>query len=244
MIFTGALNKFFHKIMLIYSIDINFFYETVYYSRDINGFVISAFDIPFFLLILLWIHRLAYDYTHRLRFFPHITLPFFFIWILSLAGLYSPDIALPIKISVLWLMFKSWLVFIYLSNNIHNRKTIVLLIGVLLISGLLQSIIGIGQYINNGPLGLEILGEGSGAMQTNQEGRIRVYGTIGHANKMALFLVTLLQLNITYVFLLLPEQYRYLSWMYKIPFLPMLLTLIIDLFQRWMDIVFIRRNFK
>ena len=215
--------------LLPLEISINFLYEETWYKRPINGFVISAFDIPFFLLMLLWLHRLSYDYTLQVRLFPHITLPFCCIWLLALVGLYSLDTSLLIKVSVLFLMFKSWLVFIYLSNNIYNQETVLLLVGVLLLSGLLQSMIGIGEYINNGPLGLEILGECTGDLQKNQEGRARVCGTVGgHANKLALFLVTLLQLNMTYFFIRFPKQYRYMRWMYQLPLLPMLLTLLLS----------------
>ena len=211
--------------LLPLQMDINFLRESVHFRRPIQGFVISGFDVFFFALMLLWIYRLSINHTLRINFFPHVTIPFFLMFVLSLAGLSPAAVSFHVKVSVLWLMFKSWLVIIYLANNIDDQKLLYLVVGILLLTGLFQSMVGIGQYAKGGPLGLGFLGELS-SLKSGQAGISRIGGTIGHANKMALFLGTLLQLNMACLFPLFPKSYKKLQWMYTVPFVPMLLTLL------------------
>ncbi len=212
--------------LLPLEINVNFFYETVHYRRPVEGLVLSAFDVPFFLLMLLWMFRVINDYRIRISFYPHITWPFFFMWILCLAGLYPAAVSFPIKISVLWLMFKSWLVLWYLANNIKDRETVYLLVGVILLSGFFQAMIGIGQHLKGGPLGLGMLGEQE-ELHAVQAEISRIGGTIGHPNKLALFLGTLLQLNLSWFFTRFPENVRSIRFLYLLPFCPMLMTLLL-----------------
>lgn len=134
------------------------------------------------------------------------------------------------QFSALWMLAKNWLVLIYLSNNIDDRDTLYLVISVLLLGGLFQGVIGIGQYINGGPLGLEFLGEKSGdtALKSAQAGIGRVSGTIGHPNKMALFLGSMLQLNLSCLFARLPDKFKRYRWLFFVPLTIMLFTLLVS----------------
>lgn len=213
--------------LLPLSINVNLIREKVEFSRPINGFIVSAFDIPFFLLLMLWLYRLTNNYNIRVKIFPHITFPFFLIWIFALVGLYLTSVSLPIRIAVLWTVLKGWLILIYLANNINQKKTIYLLIVILLLSGLLQGGLGIAQYINKGPIGLGIIGESDKELQLSQTGAVRVGGTIGHANKFALYLEVLLQLNLTLFFVRFSHDFIWLQWLRFVPFTAMLIALLL-----------------
>ncbi|CAK8716719.1 O-Antigen ligase [Candidatus Electrothrix gigas] len=212
--------------LLPLEINKNFFRESIWYGRRIDAFVIWGYDVPFFLLVLFWLYQLSSDYTLRVYLFPHITIPFILILLFAFTGLYMTDVTLPIRISVLWLVVKSWLIVLYIGNNVKDKETIYLLVGVILLTGLFQALIGIGQFVTKGPLGLGFMGE-LGGLKSGQADISRVGGTIGHANKMALFLGMVIQLNMGYFFSRLPETSRNLRWMYIIPLAPMMLTLLL-----------------
>ena len=214
--------------LLPLAVNIVFSYKSVGYTRQINGFMVSAFDVVFALLLLEWLYRLIANYRMRISFFPQITIPFFLIVIFCIAGLYPVDTTLTIKISAIWKLSKCWLVIIYVANNIDSQEKIYIVVGAILLSGLFQGLVGIGQYITNAPLGLEFLGERT-SFWGAQEGVSRVGGTIGHPNKLALFLCVLLQLNISTFFARFPKNSKwYLRLMYLPPFIPMLFTLLVS----------------
>ncbi len=211
------------------AIENNFYYETALFAREFNGIIISAFDLFFLILMLLWSWRLITDYTLRVNFFPQISVPFLLFWGFSFAGLCLTDISKHMIISTLWLLTKNWLILLYLVNNTSDKQEMFYIaIAMLLLTGLFQSLIGIGQYFNNGPLGLEFLGETSSL--TEVKGDIsRIGGTIGHPNKLALFLGSLLQLNLACFFVRIPDKSKqYFRWIYILTFAPMLITLIVS----------------
>jgi O-antigen ligase len=144
--------------------------------------------------------------------------------------LHYSNALLPVKVSAIWEIFKKWLLIIYIANNLNNNKIIYLVIGSLLLSGLCQSLIGTGQYIKGGPLGLGMLGEIYDELYLEvQAGIRRSSGTLGQPNQLALFLGPLLQLNLSYFFARFPNDSKwYLRWMYILPFVPMLFTLFVS----------------
>jgi O-antigen ligase len=203
-------------------------YTPLYRIQEIEGFAVYGFDIILFVLISIWIYRLTLS-NKRIFFFPKVTIPFIFIFSAAFFGILNAELSLTIKISSLYEMFKCWVVFLYISNNLSDSKTVYLIVGAILLSGLFQSLVGISQYITKKPLGLQFLGEPSSLMidQSDSTGsNSRIGGTMGHPNKLAIFLGIILQLNMACLFAKFPVNMQWhVRSMYIISFIPMLFTL-------------------
>ena len=97
------------------------FLEPAAFSWPVSGFRISIFEVAFFSLMISWLIRLAVDIRLKVRLFPWVSIPFLLIWCLSLAGLNSVSMPGIVKFSNLWLIFESWLIFLFFANNIRDR---------------------------------------------------------------------------------------------------------------------------
>jgi hypothetical protein len=63
--------------ILPFVVNVNFFFQEVYYHRPLYGFAVSAFDIAFFILIASWIYRLSILFNEKIFFIPNVSIPFF-----------------------------------------------------------------------------------------------------------------------------------------------------------------------
>jgi O-antigen ligase len=177
-------------------------YIIVPFTRPISGFQIRAFDIPFFLLMLFWMFRLVRDPREKIRFFPWMTIPYLMLSLFCYISLTQIAVHPAVKAGTLFLVIKNWLIFLYVANNLKDRCTVYFVIGMILLTGLIQAVIGMGQYAKGGPLGLELLGEqGVLTAKAGLATLSRVGGTIGHPNKLALFLTFILEINIALFFI-------------------------------------------
>ncbi|MEW5726120.1 MAG: O-antigen ligase family protein, partial [Thermodesulfobacteriota bacterium] len=192
--------------------DVNLFYQEVPgVRRPINGFPISIFDIPFLTLIGLWFLRLSVNQWAKVRFFPNFTIPYLawtFLVLLSLAS--AGNVPSLVGVAVIWSMFKNWLIFLFLANNVNDQKTLFLAIGLFLLGGLFQSGIGLLQLVAGSDLSLGILGENARravfVMRSGAGAVSRVSGTMGHPNQLAIFLGPLIP--VAFALLLVPGWYR------------------------------------
>ena len=178
------------------------FLEPAAFSWPVSGFRISIFEVAFFCLMISWLIRLAVDIRLKVRLFPWVSIPFLLIWCLSLAGLNSVSMPGIVKFSNLWLIFESWLIFLFFANNIRDRRTVFNIVAVLLLAGVVQSILGLAQYVSGGSLGLQIFGESKSynvysLMMAGTEVISRVSGTFGHPNSLAGYLVMLVLINLS-----------------------------------------------
>lgn len=182
-------------------------------STPIYGFKLVAIDLPFFLLLGAWLFRLVTGRQAGPRLYPRITIPFLLIFSLSWAGMARSSMPEVYLFSSLWLTAKHGLFFLYAANNLRERKKIVLVLVLLLASGVIQSLLGLAQHLSGGTLGLEIFGEAEKSyfvMKTGRETVSRVAGTLGHPNKLAVYLGMLLQVNIALFFAPLKQRQRVL----------------------------------
>jgi len=178
-------------------------FHPIYLESDtfiwpVRGFRISIFEVVFFCLMISWLVRLAADPRLKTNLFPWISVPFLLIWCLSLAGLSRTPMPDIIKFSNLWLLFESWLIFLYFANNIRDRQTVLNIAAVLLFTGVLQALLGMAQYVSGGLLGLQVFGETKSynLMEAGTEIISRVTGTFGHPNNLAGYLVMLVLINL------------------------------------------------
>ncbi len=172
--------------------------ESATFIWPVRGFRISIFEVVFFCLMISWLVRLAADPRLKTNLFPWISIPFLLIWCLSLAGLNGIPMPEIIKFSNLWLLFESWLICLYFANNIRDRRTVFNITAVLVLTGVLQALLGMAQYVSGGLLGLQIFGEPKSynVMEAGSEIVSRVSGTFGHPNNLAGYLVMLILLNL------------------------------------------------
>lgn len=175
-----------------------------YYSspffREINGFQVRAIDVPLGLILIFWLVRLLWT-KKKIQLHLWMTIPYLIIFILCITSWTGRTVPPAIKAGSLFLVIKNLALFLYLANNIKKRHLVFGLVGILLLNGSLQALIAIAQYVTGGAIGLQMLGEvdvfstaAGGATVT------RVGGTIGHANKLALFLAFIIEINIALLF--------------------------------------------
>lgn len=172
--------------------------ESAVFPWPISGFRITIFEVAFFFLFLSWMFRLVMNPALKVRFYPWITIPFLLIWGLSLAGVSRVPMPGVIKVSNLWLLLESWLIFLYFANNIRDRRLVFNIVAVLLLTGVLQSFLGLAQHASGGLLGLQVFGETKSynVMAAGTEVISRVSGTFGHPNNLAGYLVMLVLINL------------------------------------------------
>jgi hypothetical protein len=178
-----------------------FGYNTVPFYRALNGFQVSAIDFPLALVLLFCIIRLLWT-KEKIQLYPWITFPYMLIVAFAITSWIGRSVEPVVKAGALFLLLKNPATFLFLANNLKNRRTVFIIIGILLLNGGLQSLIAAAQFIKGDMLGLEILGEASVfSADTGSASVLRVGGTIGHANKLALFLAFLIQINIAVLFI-------------------------------------------
>src|SRR5665648_499303 len=209
------------------------FIEPAAFSWPVSGFRISIFEVAFFCLMISWLIRLAIDIRLKVRLFPWVSIPFLLIWCLSLAGLTRAFMPGIVKFSNLWLVFESWLIFLFFANNIRDRRTVFNIVAVLLLAGVVQSIVGLAQYASGGSLGLQIFGESNSYsiyshMMAGTEVISRVSGTFGHPNSLAGYLVMLVLINLSLFWAPISERVKLALW----PTLLLMSTALILTFSR------------
>lgn len=193
-------------------------FKTLLYSVPISGFRISLFDLVFFYLFISWIFQLSKIRGMSIKFFPSFLLPFIgILFFLMLSSIASP-IPFVIKIAYLWYAFINLLVFIFFANNLKDAKTIKILIIATIASGVIQSLLAIGQYFTGSTFGLEILGETERSYSLMTMGTTtvgRVAGTLGHPNRLSSFLGWVLTLNLAILFTL-EKKREYILYIFSL----------------------------
>lgn len=192
-------------------IDAHFMHHPLAFeTRPIWGIKVHVFDIPFLVAIVLWLTQKIKNPDMRIRMYAWFTIPMALIWVLMLASsLNAEGIPSITRFSMLWLLFKDWLIVIYLANNIRDAKTLFIVIALILASGVLHSLVGVLQYGAGSSLGLDLLGENESTLFNMRVGGgtvSRVGGLTGHPNNLAFFLAGLLLINLSLI--LSPLKWR------------------------------------
>lgn len=193
--------------MFIFLIPVGLRFHPIYYQLSIftpiAGFSISMWEGPFFILFLSWLVRRTIDPRAKVDLVPWFSIPFLLIWIISLAGMYRSLMPIGITLSLEWKFLESWLVFIYLANNIKKGETLLLIALVLVATIIPQVVTGFLQEVSGGLLGLGVFGEAESGVQNELVGFqsiSRVGGTIGHPNSLALYLAMVIPICVALLF--------------------------------------------
>lgn len=199
-VLTGDVKRFFLAI-LVFALPIQLDI-TIRHSGHLGGaagFIISLFDITLAILYVLWISELVRN-KRKINFFPSISLPFFLligIATLSMVNASSPKLSLFEIVQVL----KMYLGFLYIVNNIKNRKEIQFVIVFLLLGLFLESVLGLAQYKFDRPFVPSILGgpEKLGYIRLG-EPLSRISGTWASYNDFAWYLTFMLPISMSLLF--------------------------------------------
>lgn len=219
--------------VVLMSVYLNFhplFIQGELHPWPVGGLRISIFEVAFFLLLVSWFFRLVTDSSLTIRLYPWISIPFLFIFVFTLASNSRAVMPGVIKISTSWLVLESWLIFLYFANNLTSPRIIYKVVAALLLTGALQSILGVLQHVTNSSLGLTFFGEAKSILHDPVGGEFisRVAGTFGHPNNLAGYLNLIIQINLALLFAPLARFYKKLL----LPLLALTATTLILTYSR------------
>ncbi len=169
-------------------IDMNF-YHTFEEQAGAHTMGVSAVDIFALMLFFLLILELAGKRKTTFYFYPRLAIPtILYIEVCVLTLLWAPRMDLAVM--QIYTMLKLFFLFLVLANHIRDVQDIRLLAWALAFIVGLQSFIGVLQMIKGGTLGLAFFGEP--VIREEGAGPWRVMGTLGHPNRLGMFLEILL----------------------------------------------------
>jgi O-antigen ligase len=171
------------------------------------GFTIYAAFLPLFALFFTWIYR---------RVTRKEPMPISTVGLWPLCGLFSmAAISLSVASSRMFAAFDLWslvfmiLIFIYTSSEIRQVRELRLVLVLLILTGVIQAVIAVGQNLTGSSLGLEF----AGARQfiAGYLGLLtltRVTGTLGHPSALSEYFDLILPLSFAMLFLPMSRRLR------------------------------------
>ncbi len=193
-------------------------YHPIFYHKPgvhwpVVGLKISLFDIPFFILFVLWLYRLTTNPQERIYFYPWISFPYLSILALAIAGSSRNLAPTIVFLTCLGLIIKNWLVFLFIANNLKKPQIIYAVTAVLILTIIPEIIIGLLQYVKGGMVGLEFLGERKSMMEVamGDAGQaFRITGLFTSPNKLAAFLHMILPVTLALVFAQIDQWWKFI----------------------------------
>jgi putative inorganic carbon (HCO3(-)) transporter len=191
---TGDVRRFL-MVAIVFaiplSIDINFRHS---FEEQAGAATmgIALRDIFMLLLLLWWLVEIVTSEERPVHFFARTTVPaivYFEACLLTL--LWAPRMDLAVLEIVQ--MIKVLLLYFIVANQIRDKRDIQLICWTLVASVCFESVIAILQMITGKSLALGFLGE-TQITSRDTEKMMRVGGTLGHPNRLALYLELLLPL--------------------------------------------------
>ena len=170
-------------------IDVNF-YHNFRNQAGAHTMGISAIDIFVFILFFLLIFDTVTQKSRRdIHLFPRISVPaVLYIQVCILTLLWAPKFDLAIMEIVE--MIKLFFMYLILANYLQRPDDLKQIVWLLALTVGLQGVIALLQTLTGGTLGLAFLGEAD--VSGPGVGPWRVMGTLGHPNRLAMYLEILL----------------------------------------------------
>lgn len=177
-------------------IDMNFISEYVEQAgaKSIN---LSLSDVLLLMLYILWFVEIFTTKNTGIRLFPRTTIPAIIYWEIALLSL-TQVTKMNIAVFELYAMFKAFLMYLYIVNNVKDWNDIKIIAWIFMVTVILESVIGILQYTTGSSLDLKFFGE-LGA-EAGEDDLRRVGGTLGHPNRLAMYLELFLPLSVVLFF--------------------------------------------
>lgn len=173
------------------TIDVNFMnvFENQAGAHTIG---ISLQDIFVILLIFLWLVEAASKEGVAFHFYPRLTIPaILYIEACLLTLLWAPRLDLAAMEIVR--MVKVFILYFVIANQIRDRNDLKLVAWALIASLVFEGSVAVLQMIKGGTIGLAFLGEAY-LPDIDRSKLWRVMGTLGHPNRLAMYLEMLLPL--------------------------------------------------
>lgn len=155
---------------------------------------ISLTDIFLLGLFLIWIVELASEDRPYAVFFARLSIPaILYFEAAALSMLWAPR--LDLAFMEVFRMFKVFLLYLILINHIRDKQDLRLAVWALMGTVAFEGLIAGMQIIKGGRLGLAFLGEAP-PDPDGDSSMWRVMGTLGHPNKLATYIESLLLLSV------------------------------------------------
>jgi putative inorganic carbon (HCO3(-)) transporter len=167
------------------------------------GYMVSVFDVALGALYLIWLIDILRKKSMKVNFFPKISIPAFFLILMgavSMAFARFPDLSRFELIEVV----KMYFCFLYLANNIKNKRDVQLVVLFLLLGLALEGVLGFLQHRYGDPYWPTTLG-GTKKIQGS-----RIYGTWRSYNDFAWYLGLVMPLSFSILFSKIKPIYKFL----------------------------------
>jgi putative inorganic carbon (HCO3(-)) transporter len=214
-------------LVVPFNSDIIFNYR--FHPGGAKGWTISLIDIPLIALYLLWLFENLNHQKKSINWFPAFTVPFFGFISISLLSLLQANYV-ELGLFQILLLIKRFLLVFYIANQVNDERTVKWILIALFLGCLLQSGIGLAQYMKGGKIGLYLLGERPDDIDLLSTGAFenlaRVTGTFWHSNGFAFYLQMIIPLGIGVILLGSNGTYRIsISILMIFGFIVLILTL-------------------
>lgn len=164
------------------------------------GYVISAYDIVLAALYILWMAEIVRKKNIKINFFPQVSIPAIFLFgIASISMIFAsyPNLS---KFELIE-MFKMYLSFLYLANNIKSKKEVQFIIAFLMLGLSFEGLLGFAQHRYSEPFFPTALGGPHGIDS-------RISGTWGSYNDFAWYLTFMLPIALSMLFSEIKPVYK------------------------------------
>jgi len=182
-----------------FKIDFYLIFKPTYFIQSF-GLPVTAFDVVLTILTLYLCLQVLQG-KHKFRFYPSISIPALVYLVLSgISAFHSADLSL--SFSVIILMIKSYIAFLFFANMIKTEKNLLLVVFALVCGVMLQSFVGWIQYLTEGGFLKGVFGLPKTAFILKSQGQFmlsRVGGTVGHPNALAKYLCFCIPVILSYV---------------------------------------------
>lgn len=184
-------------------IDVNF-YHKFENQAGAHTMGLAIQDIFVILLLLLWIVQSVSGRKERVKGFKALTIPtIIYIEVCILSLVWAPR--LDLAVMEIFLMVKLLILYFVLANQIRDKRDLRLVVWGLVLSVGFEGLLALVQTIKGGVIGLAFIGEAP--IQGESRPTVwRVMGTLGHPNRLAMYLEILLPL--CFGFYLLEKQFH------------------------------------
>ncbi|MDZ7724656.1 MAG: O-antigen ligase family protein [candidate division KSB1 bacterium] len=187
-------------------IDVNF-YHHFRNQAGAHTMGISAIDIFVLILLFLRLFELAVRKPNvDMHFYPRLSVPaILYIQACIITLLWAPQFDLAIMQIVE--MIKLFFMYLVLANYLEKPQDLRFLVWMLALTVGMQGMIALLQTVTGGTLGLAFFGEAS--IDGPGAGPWRVMGTLGHPNRLAMYLEILLPLCVALFFIETRKLYKF-----------------------------------
>lgn len=167
-----------------------------------SAYLLSLFEIVLAFLYLIWIGEIVQKKNSSIKFFPHISIPAFFLILMAAVSMVFAPFRSLSMLEIIEVL-KMYLCFLYISNNIKTRSDVKFVVTFLLLGLFLNGVLGFAQHRYDEPFLPTALG---GAHYIDS----RVCGSWTSYNNFAWYLTFILPISLSLLFSEMKLVYKFL----------------------------------